>query len=687
MPGEEDRWAPAERKPLPARESLETCGACLLALLAIPPCQAEEIAPFKLTGIDGHVVVDYLRDKLSTRQTGAAIDAESSLQAQANLRQDVFVMSHSYVYHPNLLTLDIGGGPILQQTDIDLNGNRMNSGDSLYNFTARANILRDKPLHGSLFYDHLNPTVTVAPGEIMAQESRRYGFDFARTGVGNGYPLTLGILNTATRGSGSGRVVDDELAQFNLNVTHAFGTLGSSKMQYQSTDQTSRSGSLNLPIQATTAASKGLNLNTQLQFGATRQHDLTNNITFNKRQYALAQSALPDNSDFGFLLDLRTRPSNRLSLFGTYHLSRSDQGSSTLVNQVLAGGVSMLPTPALESNLDLRLERSNADRYAFTSRAAEGSIRYMRPLRQGNLQISYGMRFEQRDQHASNPLINIIDEQITLTGSNQNKLNRLHVVTGSIGVTNLTRTQTYIENLDYLVIVVGNETRLQRLSSGTILDGEDVLVNYTYDIGGIYASSQLDQTLSLNWNLSRQFETYLRIYDSAPRITSGVSTFPLNSVRDLLFGMKGEFPFVIGVPVTAGGSYEWEDRRETISPYQRYTGEIFTQTTEPLFGLANLRMSGRRNRISYAFSDQDVDLTGFELRLWARRFGLDLITTANYEHDVGGTTPRSRKEGSVNAVWRERKVTVTASLVFSHEAQGAFRRDRNMFQLVGRRVF
>lgn len=687
MPGNENRWSHPGRSHKPAAEKLCAYGAGLLAFLACPACQAEEIAPFRLTGIDGHVGVEYLRDELSTSQTGAIVTSSPSNQTQSNLREEIFVMSHSYVYHPGFLTLDIGGGPILQDAGIDINGDRMSSGDTLYNFTGRATFLRDKPVRGSLFYDHLNPTVTVAPGEIMSQESSRYGLDFSLSGPGVPFPLTLGWLHTQTEGSGSGRIVDDTLKQLNLNINHSFGALGSTSLQYQATDQTSRSGSLSLPIQASTSTSQGLNVNTRLQFGSAQQYDLTNNVSLNRREYTLSHGALPDNGDFAFLLDLRARPSRRLSLFGTYQQNRSDQGNTTLVTQTLSGGLSHLPLPDLEANLDIRLERSDADQYAFTSRALEGSLHYKRPLFMGNLQMSYGVRHDRRDQQASNPLVNIIDERIILTGTTQVSLSRPHVVSGTVVVSNLTQTQTFIENLDYLVIVVGTETRIQRLSSGGILDGEDVLVDYTYDIGGSYGSTQLDQTLSLNWNISRHFDTYLRLFDASPEITSGISTFPLNSVRSTLLGMRGEVPLSIGVPVSVGGSYEWEHRRETISPFQREAGDLFAQTTDPLFGLANVRFTGRRSRITYDFSDQDIDLTGYELRFWARRFGVDLLAVINHEKDVGATTPRKRTDGSVNAIWRERKLTLTASLVYSHELQGTFERNQALFRLVARRDF
>lgn len=683
MLGRDDRWARPRCKLPPAPRCGPAFRIGLLAFLVWQACQAEEIAPFRLTGIEGHVLVDYLFDGLSTGQSGVA--AAASEQAQSNLREEIFVMSHSYVYHPNFLTLDIGGGPIRQDTGLDIGGNETRAGKTLYNFTGRANFLRDKPVSGSLFYDHLNPTVSVAPGEIMVQESNRYGLDFSMSNAALGLPFNLGYVRTQTQGSGAGRVLDDDLEQLNFNISRQIGKLGSTTLQYQTADQISRSGSLSLPIQATTTSSQGLNLDTRLQFGSNQQYDLTNHVSFNRRQATLAATSQPDQSDSAFLLDLRARPSRQMNLFGAYSRNSNDQGFNAQVAQSLSGGVSYLPQPDLETSVGMRLERSDAEQYALRSESIDGAIRYKHALWLGELQLSYGAKFDRRDQQASNPLVDVLDEPVTLSGTSQVALSHPHVVAGSVVVTNLTQTQTYLENVDYLVIVVGAETRLQRLASGSILDGEVVLVDYTYDIGGSYASTQLDQTLSLNWNIARNIEAYFRWFDSMPEVSSGVASFQLNEVHSVLLGMRAETPLSFGFSV--GGSYELEDRRETISPYRRVAGDLFLQTTEPLFGFANLRLTGRRSNVTYDLSAQDVDLTGYELRLWTRRFGIDLTGLLSYEEDLGGPTARSRRDASLNAVWRERKVTVTAALIHSHELQGDYERNHSMLRLTARRDF
>ena len=76
-------------------------------------CATDEFAPFALTGYEGHVSTSYVSDEFLTRQAGSG-SAPSSTQRQSDLRVEAFLMTHSYVYHPKFLTLDLGGGPIFQ---------------------------------------------------------------------------------------------------------------------------------------------------------------------------------------------------------------------------------------------------------------------------------------------------------------------------------------------------------------------------------------------------------------------------------------------------------------------------------------------------------------------------------------------------------------------------------------------
>jgi hypothetical protein len=241
--------------------------------------------------------------------------------------------------------------------------------------------------------------------------------------------------------------------------------------------------------------------------------------------------------------------------------------------------------------------------------------------------------------------------------------------------------------VDYLLTSVGAETRIQRLVGGAILDGEQVLLDYRYDVGGTYAYRQTDQDFSLGWTYGRYLSFSLRRLDSRPVLVSGQSVFPFNVVTSPVWGGRGEIPLP-GLGWSVGGGYEREDRHETLAPFQRASTEAYMQNDEPLPGFGNLRFGSRRSRVDYVNVLEDVRLTGYDLRYGGRPApGWDLSATANYERDEGGVLPRRRLDAAFNAQWRERRLSMTFSVQRTREIQGAVQRTRSLLQWLVRRDF
>ena len=658
-----------------------------LALLLADIGRAEEIAPFRMTGIDGYLTLQYVQDDQLTDQPGMSAAAHSR-QAQSGIRNELFVMTHSYIYHPNLLTLDVGGGPVLHGESFVNDSGETRARGALYNFSARATLLRDKPYTGALFYSHLSPTVTVAPGQVLTQENTRYGFDFSLLAAASPVPLQAGFTRSHSQGRGADRLVDDRIDQFTLTATAPLAKFGSTQVQYQTSRQASLSGSQGLPIQSSTASNDAISADTRLQFGADRQYELTNVINLNSQDYALEAGRYPQLNDARVLLDLRARHSDKLHSYGYYNYGHSSQGSLDSVVQAVSAGLSYWPLTGLEANFGVRGNSNETRQFSSRSQGVDGTVRYEQPLPVGTGQLSYGARYDNHSQQALASQTSVLGERLTLSGVGYVALARPYVIAGSPLVTNAGRTQTFTAGIDYALTAVGTQTRLQRLIGGHILDGEPLLVDYACDVGGTYAYNQLDQSLSLDWNLSRNFSAYFRHFTSAMTLSAGAPTFPLNEVRSSTYGLHADLPFVAVLALTAGGNFEFEDRHEIVAPYQRTTGEAYLQTDEPLFGLGNLRATLRRARMEYAVAAQNSDLHSHELRFWSRHwFGIDLTAALSGERDNAGLIPRHRSDGSIGLQWQERKLTMTASLVHAHEAQGGVERNRTTLQFLAKRDF
>ena len=99
---------------------------------------------FKVTGVEGYAQLRAWRDSNSNTTAIPGADPPQqfgSSQALANRGGEFFVMTHSYVYHPNLLSLDLGAGPVFERQGYEINGSESKSSKSTYNLTARAEVL------------------------------------------------------------------------------------------------------------------------------------------------------------------------------------------------------------------------------------------------------------------------------------------------------------------------------------------------------------------------------------------------------------------------------------------------------------------------------------------------------------------------------------------------------------------
>jgi hypothetical protein len=659
------------------------CGviAGAVALLAghSPAGRAQEVAAFRLTGVEGYASVRYLRDEYATRQLDAA-----SRQDQADLREELFLMTHSYVYHPSFLALDLGAGPVFQRARTSLDGVDGSSSGTQYNLSARASFLRDKPYRGSLFYERLNPTVTVAPGSVVSQENKRYGFDLSLAA-----PLRLDIDGSRVRARGTSpdRIVDNQTDQFSLRASQRIGGLGLARFRYDFTGLGSSNGSPNLPIQSTTIDRNYYQIDTHLRYGEAQKYDLYSIASFEKQTYAIGSGGLPERNTRRLRLDLRGRESQRLNVFATYDYSSTDQTVSVVSLESASAGMSYDLTKELLLRLNARAQDIGGNQFDVRSRAADALVQYMRPLGPGMLNANYSLRYEQRDQQASAPQANIIGEAITLAGTTPVALARQRVVAGSVVVNNAARTQTFVEGIDYLLTLVGLQTRVQRIVGGSIVDGQDVAVDYAYDPGGTYAATQTDQTLNVDWSLGSYVNLYVRYVDQAPELRAGAPTTPLNAVQSTLYGTRMDMPLNLPIDVAIGGLYQREIFRETISPYRREQAELYVRS-EPPFGSGQIRLGARRVNQDFERSPQDVRLVGYDLSVLTRHaHGVTVSANATYERDTGAPLLRTRQLATARAQWRYRRADLTMDFVRSRESQDGYERRRSLVQILLRRDF
>ena len=116
------------------------CAAAVMYALGQPVFAQDDVTPFRLTGIEGHVELRYNENQQTNSDSGA-----SSTQTSKMTEEQVYLMTHSYIYHPNFLKMDLGIGPVFDQSSFDTDAGNSSDNSTEYDLNARLRFLDGKP--------------------------------------------------------------------------------------------------------------------------------------------------------------------------------------------------------------------------------------------------------------------------------------------------------------------------------------------------------------------------------------------------------------------------------------------------------------------------------------------------------------------------------------------------------------
>ena len=648
-----------------------------------------EFSAFRITGVDGYAIVSGQRDATeTTTPLRDSSDTESHTSSQRDLRGEIAVNVHSYVYHPKLLTLDINLG-VIRATDVATSDElESRSHDQTVNYRLHGSVLSDKPARGTVFLESFTNTPAITEYEIFTQHNRRYGFTSSL-----GAPLSpIGIRFEASRehntGSGSLRTQDDQLSRMNLRTDRSWGTLGESHFDVDSLRQDSASGSLNLPIVESRQNVLTYSQSNQLHWGTEHRSELSTRIELTKQRFFRDSGQTPELNDLRAGANYGVGLTDTLGAQTSYDFARSRIDEDASYGSSIYGNLRWTPEKTFTLIGSLRSDLSRAPQLNTSNWSGGTYLSYSTQAGPGKLGVSASLDYQRHNQVASNTTLPVVGEHVRLVSTTFTGLSYHNVVTTSVAVFNLARSQQYLEGVDYQVTVVGTSTRLQRIVSGSITEGEEVLVDYSVDTGGTYASQSTGRGLNLSWDYKSIFGTYLRINRSTYGILSGSPTFPLNPYTDRVVGVKLDLPMPTSFGLVIGGALESENRDEVLAPFTRTLRQVYVQGDVPAQISASYRVGAQRERIDSSTQALTADRTSYDLMFNMRTdSGVGLTVTGLGEHDEAGTEPRDRRTWSLRADWRYRQVSLMADWSRVKESQGLAVRARNVARISLRRDF
>ena len=664
------------------RNAILTCTALVLLLPSFA-AHAQEVAPFRLTDFWAYLELTYRLDQLNSKSIGVETDIDDDRR-----QVELGISSTSYIFHPKLLQMRIAGSllsdrqRIVRESIAQPAGNtdlsRSRRKEVLLNLDATFQFLKDKPFPTTISYIRDNPIVSTGLEGSFTQESERLGIDFRLRDI-LPFSLALSASENSSFGESLDRVVDNNTERLSLTARKTFSSGNRLTMDYETTVQESRNGDPRRPIQETVRETERILMTSSSRLGGDDQLRIDQTLRLNRRDE-------PDVTDIFFSPLVRWDHSQNWESIYRYDFSRTKRPDSDFENTAQALSASARYSPSEEFNglMTVDFDRSEeVGRLSRNARGVSGQANIQNTSSIGQLSLSVGLGYRLDDRESQSPRVIIREEPVTFVGAAPIPLSRDFVVAGTVVVNNATGTQTYIEGVDYLLSEVGSITRIERLISGSILDGETVLVDYEAETGGTFEYSQINQSLNANYKFGGYHNVFLRYFNNRQSLQSGLPTLPFNSVESIEVGLREEIP-VRSRGIQISGEIRYRRQEEDINPFEQSSIALSLQA--PLSAKLRLAATVSRSVADNFFADEDSDLTAVNANItWQALRSLVIRADGSYDKDTGGSVLRSNTRWKVTGQWRYRKVSLRLDTRYRRQRQGDLDNDHYEFWIQFRR--
>lgn len=658
-----------------ARSTLRLFAAAILvvalACVLIQPAAAAsgspdgiEIKPFALHSTDGELTLRYLVDDRTIGDPGE----DPTFEDRLTFEQELWFRTKSYVYHPGFLNIDFDLGPKLVQQRYDANAGSNKDNQEFLQFNTRLNFLNLKKYPFSLYYTRLNPSVYAGLSGRFLAETNEYGLDARLFDVGaTNFRFALGHRDSL--GEGFGRVVDSAEDGGSITMNSSYWDGDTIEVEYGKINRTSSNGSPGLPIQETELREEKAHVLTRNKFGA-REH-----VRFNQSYYLLNQNFVsPEISNLdSWRYDSQFQVQHTDALVSSLSFSANDLTRDETRSKGRQARVGV--DHAIRQNLSYGATAIHREvrQTGFSSDRTGADVRfnYRKAMRIGTLGVGANAAKARTDQESSADTVQVFDEAVVLAGTVPVDLAREFVLPETVVVRNVDKTQVYVENLDYRLVVVGSVTSIQRLINGNILDGETVLVDYEYRTSGTAEFDTLRPGATISFSFPRFVSATMRYYSQDTELLSGELTTPINDQKVLEYSVSADVP--VGRRWKFNADYRHRDVDEDISPSVSDTYSVTASAT--LWQATRLSLGARLFQVDIENSEEDIDDLQLSLGISARPLARTSVSyNVAYSRDDGGTLERSTLRHQLGFAWRYRAVVISLRADLSDETQGVSER-------------
>ena len=556
-----------------------SAGVIVLLMFPSMAAQAQSTAPIQplnITGFEGDLLfTGHYRVDEETSGNGQVTDEKDLF-----FREELGLRSSGYFYHPNLVDWTAGIRLGLTQQRIDINDESYDSDGDIFGYNLNALFLKEKPVSVRAYARKSDDFIDRSFARQIEMKTRVEG---AEVFIKGQTPITLLFERNDIYEESDIRTDDETSDLFRFQMTDARDPDLFSELVYEHED-VAKTATFFLDgeppvIQDLPDHRDEARLSNRWRFpDGDLTHSLYGHLRLLKRRGAFNN----DLVSFNQRLDLQH--SDTLTTF--YRVQALTDDTDTQKEDLLEGEVGFIKQYyqslsvtgrvfATDNKFDNSEEQSYGTFFDFD---------YRKNTPVGRYNAGLGIGTEYHDQSSDSGFRSIRDEAVVLPGVTPQQLSEPNVVPGTVVVTDVNNAVTYIEGVDYTLQQFGQFTEIVRLVTGSIVDGQLVLVDY--EVQAAENANIQTNRIHLRQRLQIQDTPFALLSEYRLRdeqLRSGDDPGNLDRQEIIMFGLEyHEDPFTIV------GEYEQRDQRlspSSVSYLVRGTyDQVFNDTMTTTIG-------------------------------------------------------------------------------------------------------
>ena len=408
--------------------------------------------------------------------------------------ESMTIETNGWIYHPNLMEFYLALEPEAQQERFQQTESGLNQSQTyrknipVLAFDVGATFFKQKPLSLDIFANRTKAQIDFTNARDSDIDSEKYG---TRLNFNNPtLPVSLSLIH-------------NKLDQNGFYESEAERNEGQLTIGHNAKKSVTNLNMIYLDSETTRTTFETLDFSTKtLSTELTNAYFVTddNRVRLDSRIYNLQADYNGLDQDTWIVSENLYWPFSD-TLLTRYRADYNHNDFGGIVSQEagFSAGLTHL-FDHLTTDLDAAAVMNRFDGGSLELYKTNAGFFYHRPIPWGSVELNAAFDYGLTNRSGTSRIIPR-QEQLVLPTGTETFLDKENVDLASIVVTDITGSTVYTENIDYRVEMVGDAVNISRTMLGAIADGQQVIVNYTYQINTGYDDSRFGQKYGFSLTL------------------------------------------------------------------------------------------------------------------------------------------------------------------------------------------